>query len=106
MSWNPIAAPESPWVKRTKYFIVPESSIPVACRLRVRYAQNGRIDDLRSLTRFVGDGRPEPVAVRDRRAYLVLPGYGDAPEAWFESRAENLVLRLGDATHGPRDLPA
>lgn len=71
--------------------------LTVACRLRVRYSQAGRLDDLRALTRFVGGGLPEPVAVRAGRAYLVLPGYGDAPDAWFESRAENLVQRLQEA---------
>ncbi len=30
MSWKPMAAPVSPWVKRTKYFMVPESSMPIA----------------------------------------------------------------------------
>ena len=34
MSWKPMAAPVSPRAKRTKYFIVPESSMPVACMLR------------------------------------------------------------------------
>lgn len=71
--------------------------LTVACRLRVRYCQSGRLDDLRALTRFVGEGRAEPVAVRDGRAFLVLPGYGDAPDAWFESRAENLVKRFDEA---------
>jgi hypothetical protein len=33
MSWKPIAA-FSPWAKRTKYFMVPESSIPHACSER------------------------------------------------------------------------
>jgi hypothetical protein len=28
MSWKPMAAPVSPWVKRTKYFMLPESSTP------------------------------------------------------------------------------
>lgn len=71
--------------------------LTVQCRLRVRYAQAGRLEDLRALARFVGEGRPEAVAVRDGRACLVLPGYGDAPDAWFESRAENLVQRLDEA---------
>ena len=31
MSWKPMAAPLVPSVKRTKYSIVPESSIPHAC---------------------------------------------------------------------------
>ena len=30
MAWKPIAPPASPWVKRTKYSIVPEPSIPAA----------------------------------------------------------------------------
>ena len=34
MSWKPIAAPESPWVKRTNQRIVPESSMPTALEER------------------------------------------------------------------------
>ncbi len=30
MSWKPMAAPVSPWVNRTKYFMLPELSTPQA----------------------------------------------------------------------------
>jgi len=71
--------------------------LTVPCRLRVRFAQAGRLDDLRALAQVYREERPEAVAVRDGHAYLVLPGYGDAPDAWFESRSENLVKRLDEA---------
>ena len=32
IEWKPIAAPVGPWVKRTKYCITPESSMPTAQR--------------------------------------------------------------------------
>lgn len=70
------------------------AKLPVGVRLRLRLAQAGRLEELRAVVRAERDRLPAPVAVRGGRVSLALPGYGDLPEEWFESRTENVLERL------------
>ncbi|HET7736630.1 MAG TPA: glycosyltransferase family 2 protein [Nocardioidaceae bacterium] len=70
------------------------AKLPVGPRLRLRLAQAGRLEELRVVVAAERDRLPAPVAVRDGRVFLALPGYGDHPDEWFESRTENVLGRL------------
>ncbi len=73
------------------------AKLPVGARLRILLAQAGRLEELKAVVVAERDGRPAPVVTRDERLLLALPGYGDLPDDWFESRTENAVERLDAA---------
>jgi hypothetical protein len=73
------------------------AKLPVGARLRILLAQAGRLEELKAVVVAERDGRPAPVVTRDGRVLLALPGYGDLPDDWFESRTENAVERLDAA---------
>lgn len=64
--------------------------LPVGVRLLVRLAQAGRADLLRAHARFHRDGRHATLLLDGPRVRLVLPGFGELPDEWFEPTMEKL----------------